>query len=102
MADDGRAAAEALIDGLDEPRRSQMRHLHEVILTALPGIDVGVWEYSGAPHRLRRLRLLEQQGSGRPLVLDRHRHRKNFISLYAMASSEEATRWSRSATASPA
>ena len=46
MGDDGRTTAEALIAALDEPRRSTMRHLHEVILDALPGIDVGVWDYS--------------------------------------------------------
>ena len=47
MADEGRAAAEAVIDTLDEPRRSTMRHLHEVILDALPGIDVAVYDYGG-------------------------------------------------------
>ena len=47
MVDDDRAAAEAVIEAIDEPRRSQMRHLHEVILDTLPGIDIGVWDYSG-------------------------------------------------------
>ena len=49
MTDDGRAAAEAVIDAIDdEGRRSTMLHLHQVILAALPGIDVGVWEYGGS------------------------------------------------------
>ena len=47
MGDQGRAAAEAVIEAIDEPRRSQMRHLHEVIVDTLPGIDIGVWDYSG-------------------------------------------------------
>jgi Domain of unknown function (DU1801) len=47
MTDEGRRAALAHIEGLDEPRRSQVRHLHEVILDALPGIDVSMWEYGG-------------------------------------------------------
>ena len=45
----GRDAADAYIDGLTEPRRSQMQHLHEVILDALPDIDVGLWDYGGSP-----------------------------------------------------
>jgi hypothetical protein len=45
--DDGRAAAEAHLDGLPEPRRSQMRHLHSVILDAIPEADVSMWEYGG-------------------------------------------------------
>ena len=48
MTDDGRATALAVIDAIDdEPRRSTMRHLHEVILEALPGIDVAVYDYGG-------------------------------------------------------
>ncbi len=47
MTDDGRAEAEAVIDALDEPRRTTMRHLHELILEALPGIDIAVYDYSG-------------------------------------------------------
>jgi hypothetical protein len=47
MTDDGRAAATALIDSLDEPRQTQMRHLHDVILDALPGIDVAMYDYGG-------------------------------------------------------
>jgi hypothetical protein len=49
MADSGHVAADAVIDGLDEPRRSQMRHLHEVILGALPGIDIDIYDYGGGP-----------------------------------------------------
>jgi hypothetical protein len=43
----GRQSAEDHIDGLAEPRRSHMRHLHELILSALPGIDVTMYDYGG-------------------------------------------------------
>ncbi len=45
--DDTRTAAQAHIDGLPEPRRSQMQHLHETILAAIPDADVSMWEYGG-------------------------------------------------------
>ena len=45
---DGTQAAQAVIDDLPEPRRSQMQHLHDLILETLPGIDVRVTEYSGS------------------------------------------------------
>jgi len=44
-----RAAAEAYLDTLPDPRRGHMRHLHEVILEALPGIDVGIVDYASSP-----------------------------------------------------
>jgi len=40
-------AAQAHIDGLPEPRRSQMQHLHDVITTAIPDADVTMFDYSG-------------------------------------------------------
>ena len=43
----GIEAAEAWIDALDEPRRSEVRHLHEVIRAAIPDADVVVMEYTG-------------------------------------------------------
>jgi Domain of unknown function (DU1801) len=45
--DVGRAAAQAHIDSLPEPRRSHMQHLHDVITAALPEADVTMWEYGG-------------------------------------------------------
>jgi hypothetical protein len=44
---DGRAAAQAHIDSLPEPRRSDMRHLHEVISAAIPEAGVTMWDYGG-------------------------------------------------------
>jgi hypothetical protein len=43
----GIEAAEAWIDSLEEPRRSEVRHLHDVIRAAIPDADVVVMDYSG-------------------------------------------------------
>jgi hypothetical protein len=43
----GIEAAEAWIDTLDEPRRSQVRHLHEVVRAAIPDADVVVMDDAG-------------------------------------------------------
>ncbi len=45
--DAGRQAALDHIASLAEPRRSQMQHLHEVIVEAIPDADVTMWEYQG-------------------------------------------------------
>jgi Domain of unknown function (DU1801) len=89
MADDGRAAAQTVIDGLDEPRRSQMQHLHEVILDALPGIDVGVWDYSGKLIGYGSYDYTNSKGPAGRWFSVGLANRKNFISLYAMASSKD-------------
>ncbi len=44
---DGAADAQEHIDALPEPRRSQMQHLHEVIVAAIPEADITMWEYGG-------------------------------------------------------
>ncbi len=89
MADGGRAAAEALIEGLDEPRRSQMRHFHEVILGALPGIDVGIWQYSGPLIGYGSYDYSNSKGPAGRWFSIGIASRKSFISLYAMASSKD-------------
>ena len=40
-------AAQAHIDSLPEPRRSQMQHLHDEIRAAIPDADVTMFDYSG-------------------------------------------------------
>ncbi|MPZ48168.1 MAG: hypothetical protein GEU75_02455 [Dehalococcoidia bacterium] len=35
------------IDSLEEPRRGQMRRMHEAIVRAAPQIDMKLWDYSG-------------------------------------------------------
>lgn len=84
MGDDGRAAAEAVIDALEEPRRSQMRHLHEVILEALPGIDVGVWDYGGKLIGYGSYDYSNSKGPAGRWFSIGIANRKAYISLYAM------------------
>lgn len=43
----GEQAAQEWIDSLEEPRRSHVRHLHELIRAAIPDADVTVMDYSG-------------------------------------------------------
>lgn len=88
MTEDGRQAAEAILDGLDEPRRSQMRHLHVVILEALPGIDVGVWDYRGDLIGYGAFDYSTSKGPAGRWFSIGIANRKNFISLYSMASGE--------------
>jgi len=89
MTDDGRQAAQVVIDGLDEPRRSQMRHLHEVILEALPGIDVGVWDYSGSLIGYGAFDYSNSKGPAGRWFSIGLANRKRFISLYSMASGRD-------------
>lgn len=84
MADDGRDAATALIDGLEEPRRSQMRHLHEVILSALPGIDVSMYEYAGSLIGYGSYDYFNSRGPAGRWFSVGLANRKGHISLFAM------------------
>lgn len=89
MVDDGRTAAEAVIDRLDEPRRSQMRHLHDVILEALPGIDVGVWDYRGDIIGYGAFDYTNSKGPAGRWFSIGLANRKGSISLYSMASGSQ-------------
>jgi hypothetical protein len=84
MTDDGRAAAAALIDGLDEPRRTQMRHLHDVILDALPGIDVTLYEYGGPLIGYGSYDYTNSRGPAGRWFSVGLANRKGYISLFSM------------------
>lgn len=45
--DAGRQAALDHIGSLEEPRRTRMSHLHQVLLDAIPDADVSMWQYAG-------------------------------------------------------
>jgi hypothetical protein len=85
MTDDGRGEALALIESLDEPRRSQMRHLHEVILDALPGIDVSLFDYGGRLIGYGAYDYTDSRGkpTGRWFSVGLA-NRKGYISLFSM------------------
>jgi hypothetical protein len=44
---EGLAAAISHIDSLPEPRRSQVRHLHDVVMEAISDADVMMFDYAG-------------------------------------------------------
>jgi hypothetical protein len=81
---DGRQAAQAVIDDLPEPRRSQMQHLHDVILDALPGIDVRVTDYSGPLIGYGWYAYSNSKGPAGDWFSVGLANRKAYISLYAM------------------
>ena len=86
MTDDGRTAAEAVIDAIDDDgRRSLMRHLHEVILDALPGVDVGVWDYSGRMVGYGSYDYSNSKGPAGRWFSIGIANRKAYVALYAMA-----------------
>ena len=81
---DGRQAAQAVIDDLPEPRRSQMQHLHDVILDALPGIEVRVIRYSGPVIGYGWYEYSNSKGPAGDWFAVGLASRKSYISLYAM------------------
>jgi hypothetical protein len=88
MADD-RERALAWIEGLAEPRRSQVRHLHEVILGALPGIDITMYDYGGSPViGYGSYDYANSKGPAGRWFSVGLASRKHHISLYSMASAD--------------
>ena len=81
---DGRQAAQAVIDDLPEPRRSQMQHLHDVILEALPDIDIRVTDYSGSLIGYGWYAYSNSKGPAGDWFSVGLANRKSYISLYAM------------------
>ena len=98
---DGRQAAQAVIDDLPEPRRSQMQHLHDVILDALPGIDVRVTDYSGPLIGYGWYAYSNSKGPAGDWFTAGLANRKAYISLYAMGTAVIGTSSRRSPTGSP-
>lgn len=85
MTTDGRAAAEAHIDALPEPRRSQMRHLHDVLIEALPTAEVRLWDYSGPLIAYGIYPYSNSKGPAGDWFAVGLANRKAYISLYSMA-----------------
>ena len=88
MPDDGLHAATALIDGLSEPRRSWMRHLHEVILDALPGIDVTMYDYGGRVIGYGSYDYTNSKGPAGRWFSVGLANRKGYISLFSMGQAD--------------
>jgi Domain of unknown function (DU1801) len=84
MTDD-LAAAKAHIHSLPEPRRSQMQHLHDVIVEAIPDADVTMFDYSGPLIGYGTYDYSNSKGdrTGRWFSVGLA-NRKGYISLYSM------------------
>ncbi|HEU5203982.1 MAG TPA: DUF1801 domain-containing protein [Candidatus Limnocylindrales bacterium] len=80
------AAAKEHIESLPEPRRSQIQHLHELIVEAIPDADVTMFDYSGPLIGYGTYDYTNSRGdrTGRWFSVGLA-NRKGFISLYSMA-----------------
>ena len=81
----GLDAAESWIDSLDEPRRAEVRHLHEVIRAAIPDADVVVMDYSGPIVGYGTYEYSTSKGPAGRWFSVGLASRKSYISLFSMA-----------------
>lgn len=85
MATDGRDEAQAHIDSLPEPRRSEMQRLHDVVRAAIPGADVRMWDYGGPLIGYGTYTYSNSKGPVGPWFSVGLASRKSYISLFSMA-----------------
>ena len=85
MARTERDAAQTHIDALPEPRRSQMQHLHDLLLEALPTAEVRLWDYSGPLIAYGIYPYSNSKGPAGDWFAVGLANRKAYISLYSMA-----------------
>jgi hypothetical protein len=82
--DDGERAALERIALLPEPRRSHMRHLHQVIRCAIPDADVRWWDYAGGLVGYGTYAYRTRRGAAGDWFAVGLASRKRYISLYSM------------------
>ncbi len=85
----GLEAAESWIESLDEPRRSQVRHLHEVVRAAIPDADVVLMDYSGPIVGYGTYAYSTSKGPAGRWFAVGLANRKAYISLYLMGTDEQ-------------
>lgn len=85
----GVEAADAWIDSLEEPRRSHVRHLHEVIRAAIPDADVVVMDYTGPIVGYGTYDYATSKGPAGRWFAVGLASRKAYISLYLMGTTED-------------
>ena len=85
MAEDDRQKALELIAELSEPRQRQMRHLHELILAAMPDADVTIHDYAGELIGYGTYPYSNSKGPAGDWFAIGLANRSRYISLYSMA-----------------
>ena len=85
----GVEAAETWIESLDEPRRSDVRHLHEVIRTAIPDADVVVMDHTGPIVGYGTYDYSTSKGPAGRWFAVGLASRASYISLYMMGTDEQ-------------
>ncbi len=85
MTASGRDEAQAHIDSLPEPRRSDMQRLHAVLLEAMPEADVRMWDYSGPLIGYGTYTYSNSKGPVGEWFSVGLASRKSYISLFSMA-----------------
>jgi hypothetical protein len=85
MAKSGRDEAQAHIESLPEPRRSQVQRLHDILLDALPQADVRMWDYGGPLIGYGTYTYSNSTGPVGPWFSVGLASRKSYISLFSMA-----------------
>ncbi len=82
--DDRSHDAQAWIDSLPEPRRSQIARLHDLVIRAMPDADVVLKEYSGTMIAYGTYEYSNSKGPAGRWFTVGLANRKAYISLYAM------------------
>ena len=75
----------AYIDALPEPRRRDMSHLHDLLVKAVPELDVRLLDYSGRMIGYGSYRYRTKAGKEGDWFVLGLASRKSYISLYANA-----------------
>jgi hypothetical protein len=81
---DDAAAALAHIESLDEPRRSAMRRLHELIRATIPDADVRMWDYAGPLIGYGTYTYSSRSGASGDWFSVGLASRKRYVSLFSM------------------
>ena len=102
MDDTGRQAAQRHIDSLAEPRRSQMQHLHDLILATEPDMDVRVLDDAGGMIGYGWYAYSNSKGPAGDWFSVGLANRKSYISLYSMGIRDGGYWWRPCATGSQA
>ena len=89
MTQTGLEQAQAHVDSLPEPRRSQMQRLHDIIRAAVPDAEVRMWDYAGPLIGYGVYAYSNSKGAAGDWFPVGLASRKHHISLFSMAASPE-------------